>query len=83
MSRKARGAHWVVFGLFLVTAFGAYAAGQAHFPAPFNHFSHSDILSQMFTGYDRASGRESEFPNQEGKPDTIYFKNVYIKELPD
>ncbi len=22
-------------------------------------------------------------PNQEGKPDTIYFRNIYIKELPE
>jgi hypothetical protein len=37
-------------------------------PAPFSQFSDADVLARVFSAYDRSAGRQSEFPNQEGKP---------------
>jgi hypothetical protein len=42
--------------------------GVNHLPAPFSKFSSADVLAQVFPSYDRERNRESEFPNEEGKP---------------
>jgi hypothetical protein len=37
-------------------------------PSPFTKFSADHALAQVFPSYDRKTGRQSEFPDQEGKP---------------